>query len=132
MVSFSSHVFGRLYSLAGVYAINAYLTGLMQNYMGYTAFQTGLTQTNHYEDYLNAHIVTVKMLEAAATGLHKALVEAGPFSDHAVDFSDRLTNAPFAHDLQQVVLHAYDKGMSGDYRCNYSLYWCNWCRALYA
>ncbi|MBU7561846.1 DHA2 family efflux MFS transporter permease subunit [Weissella cibaria] len=207
---------------AGVYAINAYLTGLMQNYMGYTAFQTGLrqlvisiwslilgpvtgilgnkfskkwmisgalllggigflllanamttkltfiqlvpamvlmgltnaivnpmlntaglegvapyemgmaagllnvfrqfgvsfgvvmlglTQTNHYEDYLNAHLGTVKMPEAAATGLHKALVEAGPFSGHAVAFSDRLTKAPFAHDFQQVVLHAYDKGM---------------------
>lgn len=37
---------------AGVYAINAYLTGLMQNYMGYTAFQTGLrnwlSQSGHW------------------------------------------------------------------------------------
>ena len=100
--------------------------------MSFGVVMLGLTQTNHYEDYLNAHIVTVKMPEAAATSLHKTLVEAGPFSDHTVAFSDRLTNAPFAHDFQQVVLHAYDKGMSGDYRCNYSLYWCNWCRALYA
>ena len=208
---------------AGVYAINAYLTGLMQNYMGYTAFQTGLrqlvisiwslvlgpvtgilgnkyskkwmmsgalllggigflllanamttklefidlvpamilmgitnaivnpmlntaglegvapqemgmaagllnvfrqfgvsigvvmlglTQTNHYEKYLNAHLDSVKMPEAAATGLHKALVEAGPFSGHAVAFSDRLSQAPFAHAFQQVVLNAYDKGMA--------------------
>ena len=72
----------------------------------------GLTQTNHYEKYLNAHLDSVKMPEAAATGLHKALVEAGPFSGHAVAFSDRLSQAPFAHAFQQVVLNAYDKGMA--------------------
>ena len=72
----------------------------------------GLTQTNHYEKYLNAHLDSVKMPEAAATGLHKALVEAGPFSGHEVAFSDRLSQAPFAHAFQQVVLNAYDKGMA--------------------
>ncbi|WP_461216017.1 MFS transporter [Lacticaseibacillus sp. GG6-2] len=74
----------------------------------------GLVQTSRYESYLNAHIGNVKMLPAAAqSGLHKALIKAGPFSGHEIAFSKRLSHAPFAHEFQMLVLRAYHAGMVG-------------------
>ncbi|WP_061777416.1 MFS transporter [Levilactobacillus senmaizukei] len=71
----------------------------------------GLVQSNVYEHYLNQHIGQVSsMPKAAATGIHQALVEAGPFSGHAIAFSDRLSKMPFGHAIQQMVWQAYANG----------------------
>jgi hypothetical protein len=52
------------------------------------------------------------MSTAAVDGLKKALVDAGPFSGHTIAFADRVQHAPFAHAFQQVVIRAYDHGMT--------------------
>ncbi|KRM12836.1 major facilitator superfamily permease [Paucilactobacillus suebicus DSM 5007 = KCTC 3549] len=72
----------------------------------------GLIQSSQYEKYLNGHLSTVNMPSSALSGLHSALVKAGPFSGHGIAFSTRLSQAPFAADFQKVVVHAYDNGMS--------------------
>lgn len=46
------------------------------------------------------------------TGIHAALIKAGPFSGHTIAWSKRLTETPFAQKLQSVVVHAYDNGMA--------------------
>ena len=70
----------------------------------------GLVQSNVYEQYLNQHMGKASMPKAAAAGIHKALVEAGPFSGHAIAFSDRLSKMPFGHAIQQMVWQAYANG----------------------
>lgn len=72
----------------------------------------GLIQSSQYENYLNGHIHSIPATTAVADKIKDALIEAGPFSGHTIAFSDKMNLAPFAHELQQVVLHAYDKGMT--------------------
>lgn len=70
----------------------------------------GLVQNNVYEKYLTAHFGQINMPQAAATGIHKALVSAGPFSGHSIAFSTRVSNMPFGHAIQQTVWQAYANG----------------------
>lgn len=72
----------------------------------------GLMQATQYENYLNTHIHTVGMPSQMTTGIHAALIKAGPFSGHTIAWSKRLTETPFAQKLQSVVVHAYDNGMA--------------------
>ncbi|AVL00935.1 MFS transporter [Pediococcus inopinatus] len=72
----------------------------------------GLVQDTKYENYLNVHLGSVNMPAAALSGIKKALVEAGPFSGHGIAFSTRISQSPFGHGLQQVVIKAYDSGMT--------------------
>ncbi|GAA3616628.1 MFS transporter [Secundilactobacillus similis DSM 23365 = JCM 2765] len=72
----------------------------------------GLIQDSQYETYLNGHLGHLGMPTAAVDGLKKALVDAGPFSGHTIAFADRVQHAPFAHAFQQVVIRAYDHGMT--------------------
>ncbi|WP_261809675.1 MFS transporter [Levilactobacillus humaensis] len=70
----------------------------------------GLIQNNVYENYLTTHFGQINMPKAAATGIHQALVSAGPFSGHGIAFSARLAKMPFAHAIQQTVWQAYANG----------------------
>lgn len=73
----------------------------------------GLIQDAQYETYLNGHLHTISSLPAhALDGIKEALVNAGPFSGHTIAFSTRMAKAPFAQDLQRIVIHAYDNGMA--------------------
>ncbi len=72
----------------------------------------GLIQDNRYETYLGTHLSKIVAMPAAIqTALHKALIEAGPFSGHGIAFSARLAKMPFAHAFQQVVVSAYTSSM---------------------
>ncbi|HBF74463.1 MAG TPA: MFS transporter, partial [Lactobacillus sp.] len=72
----------------------------------------GLIQDNQYETYLNGHLSSLNLPVQALSGLKKALIDAGPFSGHGIAFSSRVSHAPFAHDFQQIVIKAYDNGMT--------------------
>lgn len=73
----------------------------------------GLIQDSQYENYLNGNMGHISNMPASAlTGLKSALIDAGPFSGHGVAFSSRVIQEPFAHDLQRVVVHAYNNGMA--------------------
>lgn len=71
----------------------------------------GLIQNNSYVSHLNANLPQVKMPAAALTGIKDALINAGPFSGHTIAFSARLTKSPFGHQIQAIVVRAYDNGM---------------------
>lgn len=71
----------------------------------------GLIQAHKYETYLNAHLGGLDMPVAAVSGLKKALIDAGPFSGHAIAFSNRVSHSPFAKSFQKVVIQAYDNGI---------------------
>lgn len=71
----------------------------------------GLLQDTQYENYLSTHLASAGMPAKMATGIHDALVAAGPFSGHTIAWSKRLTATPYAEKVQNVVIHAYDKGM---------------------
>lgn len=73
----------------------------------------GLVQTSRYETYLNGHMSQVGMPTAMASKLHAALVDAGPFSGHAIAYNDRLNGLPFTSQFRHMVVMAYDHGMSG-------------------
>ncbi|GAX07673.1 major facilitator superfamily transporter [Secundilactobacillus silagincola] len=72
----------------------------------------GLIQDNQYETYLNGHLSSLNLPVQALSGLKKALIDAGPFSGHGIAFPSRVSHAPFAHDFQQIVIKAYDNGMT--------------------
>lgn len=71
----------------------------------------GLNQTRVYEQQLTSPLKAVKMPTEMYTGIHKALVEAGPFSGHAIAFSKRIGATPFAQAIQKAVVNAYDHGL---------------------
>ncbi|OJG36473.1 drug:H+ antiporter-2 (14 Spanner) (DHA2) family drug resistance MFS transporter [Enterococcus devriesei] len=73
----------------------------------------GMVEANRYNSYFEDHLSAVKMPAQAAAGLHKAIINDGPFSGHQIAFSERLSKVPFAHDFQQVVIKAFDHGMVG-------------------
>ena len=55
----------------------------------------GLMQATQYENYLNTHIHTVGMPSQMTTGIHAALIKAGPFShNRMVKTSNRNTIRP--------------------------------------
>lgn len=72
----------------------------------------GLIQDRRYETYLANHMSNLFMPSAVKSGIHKALVEAGPFSGHGIAFSARMNKMPFAHALQHVVMSAYARSMA--------------------
>lgn len=72
----------------------------------------GLVQSNRYESYLDTHMTDIAAMPASvAKTLTKVLVDAGPFAGHGIAFSTRMSHAPFATDLQTVVLSAYSVAM---------------------
>lgn len=71
----------------------------------------GLNQTSAYEKQLTATLKGVKMPAEMYSGLHKALVEAGPFSGHAIAFSKRVSESQFGLAVQKVVVNAFDHGL---------------------
>ncbi|KRL04497.1 MFS transporter [Liquorilactobacillus oeni] len=71
----------------------------------------GLIQNIRYENYLNKSLHQVQMPDSALKGIKKALINAGAFSGHSIAFSTRMEKAPFAKDLQRVVIDAYNNGM---------------------
>jgi hypothetical protein len=44
--------------------------------------------------------------------VHSALITAGPFSGHQVVFAKAFANFPGIKQVQQIVVTAYDKGMT--------------------
>ncbi|AVK60318.1 MFS transporter [Lactobacillus sp. CBA3605] len=70
----------------------------------------GLVQSNVYEQYLTQHFSQAKLPKVSATAIHAALVKAGPFSGHAIAYSHRLSQMPFAKTVQQLVWQAYANG----------------------
>jgi EmrB/QacA subfamily drug resistance transporter len=68
----------------------------------------GLTQTNHYIAYLNQHDAAAKL----PASLQKTLNAAGPFSGHDIAFNKQLANLPNIHDIQLVVVKAFNSGMA--------------------
>ncbi|MCZ2492820.1 MFS transporter [Dellaglioa carnosa] len=71
----------------------------------------GLAQTKAYEASLNTGFSDSHMPNAAATGIHQALVNAGAFSGHMVAWSQKMTSTPYADKVQNIVLTAFNKGM---------------------
>jgi EmrB/QacA subfamily drug resistance transporter len=71
----------------------------------------GLIQDGRYEKHLNTFLPQVKMPTQALNGIKDALISAGPFSGHTVAFSARLAKSPFAHEVQTIVVTAYNQGM---------------------
>jgi hypothetical protein len=67
----------------------------------------GLVEANRYAAVLNQHAASMHLPEKLTT----SLINAGPFSGHQIVFSEALKNAPFAHELQKVVVNAFDKGL---------------------
>lgn len=72
----------------------------------------GLIQTSHYEAYLNGHLDQAGLPTAAVKHVHSALITAGPFSGHQVVFAKAFANFPGIKQVQQIVVTAYDKGMT--------------------
>ena len=77
----------------------------------------GLVQDTRYEQYLSAHLGSTGMPAKMADGIHSALVTAGPFSGHSIAWSAQLAKTSFAHAVRQVVIRAYDRGMSAVALC---------------
>lgn len=73
----------------------------------------GLAQTNHYDQYLNAHFSFPQAPVAMVENLKQILIQAGPFSGHTIAYSAKLSELPFAKSLQGVVWNAYCSGMRG-------------------
>jgi EmrB/QacA subfamily drug resistance transporter len=71
----------------------------------------GLIQNNSYMAHLNTALPQVKMPTQALNGIKDALINAGPFSGHTIAFSARLAKSPFAHQIQTIVVRAFDNGM---------------------
>ena len=67
----------------------------------------GLVEANRYAAVVNQHATAMHLPEK----LTNALIKAGPFSGHELAFSDALSKVPFAHELQKVVVNAFDKGL---------------------
>lgn len=72
----------------------------------------GLVQTNTYENKLATNLPSTRVPKDALTNIHDALVDAGPFGGHAIAFAPRLHNLPNVTNLQTVVLHAYNSGLT--------------------
>ncbi|PWF99652.1 MFS transporter [Levilactobacillus bambusae] len=72
----------------------------------------GLSQTKVYEAHITKSFNGLHLPAQMADGLHKALLEAGPFSGHAIAFSHRVNATPFAKSIQTAVINAYDHGLT--------------------
>lgn len=71
----------------------------------------GLRLADGYQTGLTHHFVTLSHVpNAIITALHKVLVEAGPFSGHAIITSKRVLATPYAHELELAVRQAFDYG----------------------
>lgn len=67
----------------------------------------GLVEANRYADVINDHASSMNLPDK----LTNALIDAGPFSGHEIAFSEAISKAPFAAELQKVVMHAFNEGM---------------------
>ncbi|WP_446880908.1 MFS transporter [Leuconostoc falkenbergense] len=71
----------------------------------------GLRLADGYQSGLAHHFVTLSHVPSAIiTALHKVLVEAGPFSGHAIITGKRILATPYAHELELAVRQAFDYG----------------------
>ncbi|MFV0557674.1 MAG: MFS transporter [Enterococcus sp.] len=67
----------------------------------------GLVEANRYAEVFTKQTATMQLPQE----LSDAFLDAGPFSGHAIAFSDQLSQAPFADKLQVIVVQAFDQGM---------------------
>lgn len=67
----------------------------------------GLVEANRYGNVVSQQASSLHLPEKLVNGL----IKAGPFSGHEIAFSNALSKAPFAQDLQKLVVDAFDKGL---------------------
>ncbi|MFC4770410.1 MFS transporter [Enterococcus hermanniensis] len=67
----------------------------------------GLVEANRYAEVINDHAASINLPDK----LTHALIDAGPFSGHEIAFSEAISKAPFAAELQKIVMQAFNKGM---------------------
>jgi EmrB/QacA subfamily drug resistance transporter len=89
------------------------ISTFMQVGLSFGVVLQGLRLADGYQAGLKTHLTTVKLPTAILDKLHTVLVDAGPFSGHAIVSSKRVSALPVAHDLQVAVRQAFDHGFIG-------------------
>ncbi|MBM7616870.1 DHA2 family multidrug resistance protein [Weissella uvarum] len=119
LVGISNAMVNPLINSAGLEGIEPSETGMASGIMnvfrqfGVTVgiVMLGLTQANHYEDYVNSHWAGLHLPNGLSASLQHAFNQAGAFAGHNIAFSDRLASLPQVGALQNMIMHAFSHSM---------------------
>ncbi|QBO36218.1 DHA2 family efflux MFS transporter permease subunit [Periweissella cryptocerci] len=89
------------------------ISTFMQVGLSFGVVFQGLRLADGYQAGLKAHMPDLAAVHVPAeliTTLHNVLVKVGPFSGSAVAHSKQVLATPFAHQIQEIVRIAFDRG----------------------